>query len=189
METVLDLPPEEREQKRIELVNQMDISIPYPLNPYGLELIGTVEQAIAFVDLLYARIPKGRLAIIVQPLVDDLPEGLSTDNELATKINAKHGVLEVHKLGETALIEISCYRIEGKPRVHFFFTYCPLTVVTRRRLLFFRRYNKIDLHLENPLAMVKSTIDTLTKLTGNSQLKTLYDTWKAEVVKNFADSF
>lgn len=106
-ESVLDLGPRTRALERVRLVNEMRLTEAgvTPQSDYApIELLGDIEHAIAFLDLVQASTPPDQLGVV---LTSATPE-LKAVSQVATRLNSGGGLIAVsgNANKETTIVEI-----------------------------------------------------------------------------------
>ncbi len=162
--SILDLKGKERELARLMLVNRMRPRRIGSHPAWPIELLGTPEQATAFLDLLYAKIPNGRLCVIVGNLGNEVPQpGLRANNDLAEGLRAGRGFIQAKANGEIAVVE---FKWDSQTRM----IVCNFSY-TAKGLTIFRNSNTqvIDVKIDIlPELIVEQSLYKLYQLTGNS---------------------
>lgn len=100
--SILDLQGNERDFARIMLVNHMQTSDIGLITPCPIRLLGTGEEAAALLDLLYDKIPKGRLCVIA-----NLQNGIfnmQVKKQLFLQLQSGNGFIPPQLHGEIAVV-------------------------------------------------------------------------------------
>ena len=156
---VLSLDEPRRSVERVRLVNEMKIDNIGLNQAFPVELVGETKHAIAFLDLVRATTPGGRLGVVI---TSPTP-GLKAVPELAQRLSSAGGLIPVQPGGgESTVVQIRC---GPSGEYHLGYGYSVRgTAIERSRA----GGNGVDVNLyQQPELITQESLIHLYRLTGN----------------------